>query len=116
MVARQYYLTTFGAWRKRSPLFSGSHFVALATPEGSPLSGAADEATVLALIAADEAAHISLEHDPDFEALPHPLVRVPVSARVAAALAPFGVTPTDDTFAVSTKLARIHPLLRHRIF
>lgn len=113
MLARQYYLTTLGAWRKRLSLFSGSHFVALATPEGS---GAADKATVLALIAADEATHIALEHDSDFEALPHPLVRVPVSARVAAALAPFGVAPTDDTFAVSTKLARIHPLLRHRVF
>lgn len=116
MLSRQYYLTTFGAWRKRLSLFSGSHFVALGAPEAREKGGVADEATVLALIAADEAAHIALEHDPDFEALPHPLVRMPVSARVAAALAPFGVTPTDDTFAVSTKLARIHPLLRHRVF
>lgn len=116
MLSRQYYLTTLGAWRKRLSLFSGSHFVALATPEAREKAGAADEAAVIALIAADEAAHIALEHDSDFEALPHPLVRVPVSARVAAALAPFGIAPTDDTFAVSTKLARIHPLLRHRIF
>lgn len=116
MLARQYYLTTLGAWRKRSSLFSGSHFVALGASEAVEKGGEADEATVVALIAADEATHIALEHDPDFEVLPHPLVRVPVSARVAAALAPFGITPTDDTFAVSTKLARIHPLLRHRVF
>lgn len=113
MVGRQYYLTNFSAWRRHAPRFSDSHFV-VAKP--SPVEEPTDDTVVLALIAADEATHAALEHDVDFVPLPHPLVRVPVSQRVAAALATFGVTPHDDTFAVAQKVARVHPLLRHRIF
>ena len=113
MLGRQYYLTNFGAWRRHAARFSDSHFVvASPSPGGEPK----DDTFVLALVSADEATHAALEGDGDFEPLPHPLVRVPVSQRVAAALAPFGVTSRDDTFAATQKLARVHPLLRHRIF
>jgi hypothetical protein len=74
-----------------------------------------DDALVIALISADEATHAALENDANFEALPHPLARTPISQRVAAALAPFGVASGDDTFTVAEKLARVHPLLRHRV-
>lgn len=112
MHGRQYYLTTLGAWRRHASSFAGSHFVAAnALASGESLT---DGAAILALITADEATHIALERDPDFEPLPHPLARTPVSQRVAAALAPFAVAPGDDTFTVSVKLARVHPLLRHR--
>ena len=113
MNGRQYYLTTLGALRRHGTLIAESHYVAanLMTPGGPD-----GECAILALVAADEATHAALEHDADFESLPHPLVRVPVSQRVAAALASLGVLATDDTFAVSVKLARIHPLMRHRAF
>ena len=113
MHGRQYYLTTLGAWRRNSARFAESHFVAM---DGSSSSGELDETKILALIAADEATHASLESDPEFEPLPHPLARTSVSGRVAAALAPIGVAPGDDTFTVAEKFARVHPLLRHRAF
>ena len=78
---------------------------------------ATDDATpILALIDADEGAHLAMENDAGFEALPHPLARTVVSQRVSAALTPFGVAHGDDTFAVAEKLARVNPLLRHRVF
>lgn len=113
MTGRLYFLTTLGAWRRNSARFGESHFVAIGE---SASNGELDETEIFALITADEATHIALERDPDFVALPHPLARTPVSQRVAAALAPIGVAPGDDTFTVSVKLARVHPLLRHRAF
>lgn len=78
---------------------------------------ATDDATqILALIDADEGAHLAIENDSEFETLPHPLARVPVSQRVGAALAQFGVAQGDDTFTVAEKLAHVNPLLRHRVF
>ena len=78
---------------------------------------ATDNATrILALIEADEGAHLAMENDVEFEALPHPLTRVSVSQRVSAALAQFGVAQGDDTFTVAEKLACVNPLLRHRVF
>ena len=78
---------------------------------------ATDDATqILVLIDADEGAHLSMENDAEFETLPHPLARVPVSQRVGEALAQFGVAQGDDTFAVAEKLTRVNPLLRHRVF
>ncbi|MHB8484236.1 MAG: hypothetical protein ACYDCM_00695 [Candidatus Acidiferrales bacterium] len=78
---------------------------------------ATDDATpILALIDADEGAHLAMENDAEFEALPHPLARVPVSQPVSAALAPFGVAHGDDTFTVAEKVARVNPLLHHRVF
>jgi hypothetical protein len=113
MVSRQYYLTTLASWRGRAHRFAESHFV---VANVSADAGVHDDTPVLALITADEATHTALESHADFEALPHPLARKPVSQRVAARLAPFGVTPGDDTFAVAEKLAHVHPLLRCRAF
>jgi len=68
------------------------------------------------LIDADEGAHLAMENDPEFETLPHPLARAPVSRRVSAALVQFGFAHGDDTFTVAEKLSRVNPLLRHRVF
>lgn len=113
MTGRLYFLTTLGAWRRNSARFAESHFVVTeASASGDEHKGT----EILALITADEATHIALERDADFEPLPHPLARTPVSERVAAALSSFGVAPGDDTFTVAEKLAVVHPLLRHRVF
>lgn len=128
MTGRRYYLTTVSAWQRHLPRCAEAHFVVLsdADAQGAVSAGCAassarpavpdDTAVILVLVAADEAAHIALENDAEFEALPHPLARTPVSERVAATLAPFGVAAGDDTFTVAEKLARVHPLLRHRVF
>lgn len=86
------------------------------TSRGGPACAAGTAALIFVLVSADEAAHIALETDTEFEALPHPLSRTPISERVAAALAPFDVIRGDDTFTVAEKLARLNPLLRHRVF
>ena len=75
-----------------------------------------DAAQILALIDADEGAHLAMENDVEFETLPHTLARTAVSQRVSAALAQFGVVHGDDTFTVAEKVARANPLLRHRVF
>ena len=75
-----------------------------------------DAMQILALIDADEGVHLAMENDAEFECLPHPLTRTAVSQRVSAALAQFGVAHGDDTFTVAEKLARVNPLLRHRVF
>jgi hypothetical protein len=113
MTGRFYFLTTLAAWRRNSARFAESHFVATGA---SASSGESEETQIVALITADEATHIALESDPEFEALPHPLSRAPVSYRAAAALAAFGVAPGDDTLTVAEKVARVHPLLRNRVF
>jgi hypothetical protein len=128
MTGRRYYLTTAAAWRPLAHRCTEAHFIALDNPSGkgttpeaqstddavSPL--ATDAALILVLVTADEAAHIALETNPQFEPLPHPLARTPVSERVASALAYLGVLPGDDTFTVAEKLGRVNPLLRHRVF
>ncbi|MHB8539436.1 MAG: hypothetical protein ACYDCD_00630 [Candidatus Acidiferrales bacterium] len=140
MHGRRYYLTTLGAWRRHAARCAETHFVTVNVPEeqsgqGSVASqqadgrnGVSDEQTqakacatddatpILALIDADEGAHLAMENDAEFEELPHPLARTPVSKRVSVALAPFGVVHGDDTFIVTEKLARVNPLLRHRVF
>ncbi|HEV2222624.1 MAG TPA: hypothetical protein VGR84_06445 [Candidatus Acidoferrales bacterium] len=83
---------------------------------GEQACGAYGATQILALIDADEGAHLAMENDAEFETLPHPLARMPVSQRVSAALAQFGVAHGDDTFTVAEKLARVNPLLRHRVF
>ena len=112
MTGRRYYLTTLAAWQRHASRCAESHFVMAGNCEAEAGKGVA----ILALITADEAAHIALENDAEFEALPHPLARTPVSKRVAAALAQFDVASGDDTFTVAEKLARVNPLLRHRVF
>ena len=124
MIGKRYYLTTFAAWRPHAQRYSQCHFVVLDAPDHRYARGAADKIDparaaailILVLVTADEAAHIALENDPEVEALPHPLARVPISERAAAALAQFGVVPGDDTFTMAEKLARVHPLLKHRVF
>jgi len=71
---------------------------------------------ILVLIEADEGVHLSLEDEPAFEPLPHPLAQKPISDAAQAALAPHGVTPGATTFDAAEALARIHPLLKHRVF
>ncbi len=128
MTGRRYYLTNLAAWQRHASRCAETHFIVLDPPseKGSgPREAVSDTnsatsvghgALVLVLVTADEAAHIALDSDAEVEALPHPLARTPISARVAAALAPFGIAVSDDTFTVAEKLARVNPLLRHRLF
>ena len=109
MSGRRYYLTTLGDWQRHAPRFASSHWLAL--------SDAADDSVpVLALIEADEGAHLALEDAAAFEALPHPLSQLPISAAAQAALSRHGVEPGATTFDASEAVARVHPLLRHRVF
>ena len=71
---------------------------------------------ILVLIEADEGVHLSLDDDPAFEPLPHPLAQKPISAAAQSALALHGVAPGATTFDAAEALARVHPLLRHRVF
>ncbi|MBZ5501042.1 MAG: hypothetical protein LAN59_02225 [Acidobacteriia bacterium] len=75
-----------------------------------------DRRQILVLIDADEGVHLALEDDSAFEALPHPLAQKPISDAAHAALAPHGVAPGATTFDAAEALARLHPLLRHRVF
>jgi hypothetical protein len=113
MTGKRYYLTTLGDWQRHAARFANSHFIALGNASGQPPS---DATQILALVEADEGAHLALEDDAAFEALPHPLAQKPISDRVQAALAPLGVAPGGTTFDVAEVLSRVHPLLRHRVF
>jgi len=77
---------------------------------------AASSRRILVLIEADEGVHLSLDDDPAFEALPHPLAQKSISPAAQSALAPHGVAPGATTFDAMETLARVHPLLRHRVF
>lgn len=77
---------------------------------------AVEAAKILVLIEADEGAHLALEDDPEFDALPHPLAQQAVSAAVQSALVAHGVESGATTFDVAEAAARFHPLLRHRVF
>ncbi|MFZ0883128.1 MAG: hypothetical protein WAN14_06990 [Candidatus Acidiferrales bacterium] len=94
-------------------------------PSGSTTCGAAtddvcivpDETTlILALIEADEGAHLALQDDAEFELLPHPLAQRPISEEAQAALAVQGVGAGATMFEAAEMVARVHPLLRHRVF
>ncbi|MGH9714055.1 MAG: hypothetical protein ACRD5M_12230 [Candidatus Acidiferrales bacterium] len=112
MTGRRYYLTTLGDWQRHAARFANSHWLAL-----GETGDAADASTrIIALIDADEGAHLVLEDDASFEALPHPLAQQPISEAAQAALAPLGVTPGANAFDACEAIARIHPLLRHRVF
>ncbi len=101
MTGRRYYLTTTRAWQRLAHRCTEAHFIVLGIPDekgmdlgvesrnGATSSPAEAPALILALVTADEAAHIALETDTEFKALPHPLSRTPISERVAAALAPW---------------------------
>jgi hypothetical protein len=112
MTGRRYYLTTLGDWHRHSARFANSHWLALGETSGAPDASA----PIIALVEADEGAHLALEDDVAFEALPHPLSQKPISEAAQSALAPHGVTPGANTFDASEVIARVHPLLRHRVF
>jgi hypothetical protein len=111
MTGKAYYLTTLGDWQRHAARFANSHWLAL-----DPAAPAGDTVKILVLIEADEGVHLSLEDDPAFEVLPHPLAQKPISPAAQSALAPHGVAPGATTFDAAEVLARVHPLLRHRVF
>jgi hypothetical protein len=114
MTAKAYYLTTLGDWQRHSARFANSHWLALNdASSAAPLS---NSTRILVLVEADEGAHLALEDDPAFEALPHPLTQQPMSATAQAALARLGVASGATAFDTAEAAARVHPLLRHRIF
>jgi len=109
MTGRLYYLTTIGDWQRHKERFTNSHWLALrdTTDDSTP---------ILVLVEADEGVHFSLEGDPAFEVLPHPLAQQPISGAAHAALAQYGVVPGATTFEAAEAAGRAHPLLRHRVF
>jgi hypothetical protein len=106
MTGKAYYITTLADWQRHASRCATSHYVVLDTPT----------AQILILVEADEGAHLALESDPAFEALPHPLAQRPISAAAQSALAPRGVAAGATTFDAAEALARVHPLLKHRVF
>jgi hypothetical protein len=119
MIGKRYYMTTLGAWHQYAARFANSHWLALGqtAPTNAAGDADADDATpILALIEGDEGAHLALEDDPAFEALPHPLAQKPISEAAQAALAAHGVAAGATTFDAAEAVARVHPLLRHRVF
>jgi hypothetical protein len=111
MTGKLYYRTTLADWQRHAPRFANSHWIAL----GGEVPDA-DNAPILVLVEADEGAHLALEDDAAFEPLPHPLAQKPISAATQAALALHGVAPGATTFEAAEIIARVHPLLRHRVF
>jgi hypothetical protein len=118
MTGKVYYITTVNDWQRHAARFANSHFIVLepeSTANGAPAEGDAD-AQILVLIEADEGVHLALEDEAAFEALPHPLAQKPISESAQAALSSYGVVPGATTFEVAEAVARVHPLLRHRVF
>jgi hypothetical protein len=111
MTGKRYYLTTLGDWQRHAARFANSHWLTL-----EPAAEHDETARILVLIEADEGVHLSLEDDAAFEALPHPLAQKPISAATQSALAAHGVAPGATTFEVAEAVARVHSLLRHRVF
>jgi hypothetical protein len=115
MTGKRYYITTFGAWQRHASRFANSQWLAL--DEQSPSAVPPNDATpILVLVEADEGAHLALEDDAAFEALPHALAQKPISDAAQAALAAHGVAPGATTFDAAEAAARAHPLLRPRVF
>ena len=123
MTGKRYYITTRDAWQRHAGRFANSHWVELRseiTCQLEPVifasAGQEVHAAILVLVEDDEGAHLALEDDTAFEALPHPLGQKPISDSSQAALAALGVASGATTFDVAEAVARIHPLLRHRVF
>jgi hypothetical protein len=114
MTAKAYYLTSLSDWRRHAARFANSHWLAL--DDKSDAEPPQSSTRILVLIEADEGAHLALEDDPAFEPLPHPLAQLPLSAAAQATLARLGVAPGASTFDAAAAAARVHPLLRHRVF
>jgi hypothetical protein len=125
MTGKAYYLTTLGALGRHSARLNTSHWLAL-VPQGEPVPAIGEQdssamalpetAQILALIEADEGAHLALEDDAEFEALPHPLANRPISQAAQEAFAAYGVAPGATTFEAAEAVSKFHPLLRHRVF
>ena len=111
MTGKAYYMTTLGDWQRHAARFANSHWLAL--DGGSPIN---DTTRVLVLIEADEGVHLALEDDAAFQPLPHPLAQKPIPDAAQSALAPHGVASGATTFDAAEAVARVHPLLRHRVF
>ena len=105
-----------GAAAGASPELHGTAPADDANAGSDQAQAAENDPRILVLIEADEGVHLSLEDESAFEALPHPLAQKPISDAAHAALAPHGVAPGATTFDAAEALARIHPLLRHRVF
>lgn len=123
MTGKRYYVATREAWQKHAARFVNSHWIelpSLAREESaagvSDSSGTEALARILVLVEGDEGAHLTLEDDPAFEALPHPLAAKGISDASQAALASLGVKPKAKTFDVAELASQVHPLLRHRVF
>jgi hypothetical protein len=137
MTGKRYYITTLGAWRAHAPQAASNAAEKADAPKSSPAASTSasgegncspshapdgplntpDDATlILALVEADEGAHLALEDAPAFEALPHPLAQKPISEAAQSALAAHGIALGATTFDAAEAVARIHPLLRHRVF
>jgi len=111
MTGKLYYITTLAGWRRHVERFVHSHWIALEAKR------AVDEASkIFVVVDADEGAHAALDDDPEFDALPHPLSDKPISDIGQEALSGYGVGPGAGTFDVAEALARVHPMLRHRVF
>jgi hypothetical protein len=125
MTGKAYYLTTLVALQRHCARLNTSHWLALVpNAEPVPAVGEPDSAAmalpetaqILALIEADEGAHLALEDDAEFQALPHPLAQRPISQAAQEALAAYGLAPGATAFDAAEAVARFHPPLRHRAF
>jgi hypothetical protein len=105
MTGKRYYITTVEAWQRHAAQFVNSHWITLDAPPA-----------ILLLVDADEGAHLSLEDDAAFEALPHPLAQKSISSSALPALAAHGISEGATTFDVAEAVSGVHPLLRHRVF
>jgi hypothetical protein len=111
MSGKLYYLTTLGAWQRHVARFVHSHWLAVEAQHVAD-----DAAKIFVVVDADEGAHAALDDDRDFEALPHPLSDSPISEAGQSLLSGFGVGADANTFEAAEAMARMHPLLRHRVF
>jgi hypothetical protein len=104
----------------RGSLAEGGRFASADTacraPTDQSLDEPGDATRILALIEADEGAHLALQDDVEFEQLPHPLSQRAVSEAAVAALAAHGVASGANMFEAVEAVARVHPLLQHRVF
>jgi hypothetical protein len=111
MSGKLYYLATLGGWRRHAAHFVHSHWFAVECEKVVD-----DASKIFVVVDADEGAHNALQDDPEFEALPHPMTTTGVSEAGQKTLAPFGITAGANSFEVAEAMARMHPLLRHRVF
>lgn len=123
MTGKRYYLTTLRAWQRHADRLSNSHWfavpstsIAISQPASTSQGEEASEQPILLLVEGDEGAHLALEDDPVFEALPHPLAQTPVSKNARTALASLSLPSDATTFDVAEAASRFHPLLRHHAF